>query len=74
MPTSEKYKIGPRDNDKPGIEQVQALGDISRSALCCHSNETREPIANPPNNVQLEGTPYQSARDRQTERDTHRQL
>jgi len=23
----------------------------------CHSNETRSPIANPPNSVQLEGTP-----------------
>ena len=31
---------------KPGIERVQALADISRSALCCHSNETRAPIAN----------------------------
>jgi len=25
--------------------------------LCCHSNETRAPIANPPNSAQLEGTP-----------------
>ena len=25
---------------KPGIQRVQALADISRSALCCHSNET----------------------------------
>ena len=38
----------------PGIERVQALADISRSALCCHSNETRAPIANPPNSAQLE--------------------
>ena len=29
---------------KPGIERVQALANISRSALCCHSNETRAPI------------------------------
>ena len=42
---------------KPGIEGVHALADISRSALCCHSNETRAPIANPPNSAQLEGTP-----------------
>ena len=28
----------------------------SRSALCCHRNETRAPIANPPNSAQLEGT------------------
>jgi len=41
------------------IERVQALADISRSALCCHSNETRAPNANPPNSAQLEGTPYQ---------------
>ena len=42
---------------KPGIKQVQALADISRSALCCHSNETR---ANPLNSAQPEGTPYHS--------------
>jgi len=42
---------------EPGIERVQALADISRSALCCHSNETHAPIANPPNSAQLEGTP-----------------
>jgi len=42
----------------PSIERVQALADISRSALCCHSNETRAPIVNPPNSAQLEGTPY----------------
>jgi len=67
---------------KPGIERVQVLADISRSALCCHSNETRAPIANPPNCAQLEGTPCHSpnyirvrwvecgnaARDRQTHR------
>ena len=28
--------------------------------LCCHSNETRAPIANAPNSAQLEGTPYHS--------------
>jgi len=43
---------------KPGIEQVQAaLADISRSARCCHSNETREPIANLPNSAQLGAPP-----------------
>ena len=45
---------------EPGIDRVQALADISRSALCCHINETRAPIANPPKNAQLEGTPYYS--------------
>jgi len=44
-------------NVKPGIERVQALADISRSALCCHSNKTRAPITNPPNNAPLEGIP-----------------
>jgi len=39
---------------KPAIERVQALADISRLALCCHSNETRGPIWNPPNSAQLE--------------------
>jgi len=38
---------------EPGIERVQALADISRSALCCHSNETRAPIANLTNSAQL---------------------
>jgi len=42
---------------QPGTQRVQALADISCSALCCHSNETRVPTANPPNSAQLEGTP-----------------
>jgi len=42
---------------KPGVERVQALADMSRSALCCHSNETRAPVANPPNSAQLGGIP-----------------
>ena len=41
---------------KPGIKRVQALDNISRSALCCHSNETGAPFANPPNSAQMEGT------------------
>ena len=45
---------------KPVTERVRALADISRSALCCHSNETRAPISNPPNSAQLEGTRYHS--------------
>ena len=44
--------------DQPGIQQVyRALADISRSALCCHDNETRATIANPLNSAQLGGTP-----------------
>ena len=42
---------------KPGTERAQALADISRSALCCHNNETRAPIAYPSNSAQLESTP-----------------
>jgi len=30
-------------------------------ALCCHSNETCAPIADPSNSAQLEGTPYHSS-------------
>jgi len=45
---------------RPGTERVQSLADILRSALCCHSNETPTPIANPSNSAQLEGTPYHS--------------
>ena len=37
--------------------KYRALADISRSALCCHSNETRAPIANPSNTAQLGGNP-----------------
>ena len=37
--------------DQSGIERAQALTDISRSALCCHSNETGAPIANPPSST-----------------------
>jgi len=44
-----------RNKINQALQRVQALADISRSALCCHSNETREPIANPPNSAQLEG-------------------
>jgi len=40
-----------------GIEQEQALADISRLVLCCHSNETYAPVANPPNSAQVGGTP-----------------
>jgi len=54
-------------------------------ALCCHSNTTRAPIANPPNSAQLGGIPYHSPKlhpgpcnsvgmrprtDRQTQTDT----
>jgi len=31
--------------ESSGIDRVQALGDISRSALCYHSNEIRAPIS-----------------------------
>ena len=48
-------------SNQPAIQRVQALADISHSALlCCHCNETRAPIANPPNSAQLEGTRYHS--------------
>jgi len=41
---------------EPDMERVEALADISRSALCCHSNETLAPIANLPDSTQLVGT------------------
>jgi len=43
---------------QPGIERVQALAEILRSALRCHSNETHAQIVNLPNSAQLEGIPY----------------
>jgi len=54
----EKLKKKKGQKRRPGIdsERVQTLADISRSALCCHSNESCAGIANPPNNAQL-GTP-----------------
>ena len=42
------------------ITRHRALADILPSALCCHSNETCAPIANPPNSAELAGTPYHS--------------
>ena len=42
------------------MELVQALAGISRSELCCPSNETRAPIAYTPNSAQLRRTPYHS--------------
>jgi len=32
----------------PSIQRVQVLADILHSTLCCHSNESRAPIANLP--------------------------
>ena len=52
-----RLQIGALPILKPGIERVQALADISRSTLCCHSNETHALIVNLPNSAQLEGTP-----------------
>jgi len=43
--------------NKPGVERVQALTDVSRSALCCHSNETRVLIVN---QCTTRGNPYHS--------------
>jgi len=57
---SEKVLLIFKNIRKTGIERVQALADTSHSALCCYSNESRVPIINPPNNAQLEGTPYDS--------------
>jgi len=67
-------------------DRVQALADISRPALCCHSNETRASIASLPNTAQLKGTPTipqvtsgsvqwcgNAARDKQTERERERE-
>jgi len=56
-----------------------------RTCICCHSNKTRAPTANPPNSAQLESTPTVSpsyirvraravvweCSDGQTDRQTH---
>ena len=49
-----------KTNYNQAHEREQALADISRSALCCYSNENHAPIANPRNSAQLEGNPYHS--------------
>ena len=62
-----------RKKCQPAIQRVQALADILRTAIyafavyktislhvCCDSNKTDAPIANLPNNAQLEGIPYHS--------------
>jgi len=61
---------------------------VTRVALCCHSNATRAPIANPPNSAQLGGSLYHAPKlhpgpcssvgirprtDRHTDTQTHRQ-
>jgi len=60
--SSKQIHKAPVLQNKPGIDRVQALADISRSPLCCRSNETRSPIANPPDSAQLGGTPYHCAK------------
>jgi len=48
---SGKEDLKTNDMSKPGIQRVQALADILRLALCCHSNETHALIANLPNSA-----------------------
>jgi len=47
-------------HQKQGLQRVQVLADISRSALWCLSNETRAPTANPTSSAQLGATPCHS--------------
>ena len=56
---------------------------VTRFALCCHSNATRAPIANPPNSAQPGGNPYHSPKlhpgpcssvDTHTDRQTDTQM
>jgi len=89
-------RLSPRILNQAQSEYKHVLADISRSprcchvhplpiraAICCHSNETRAPIANPPNSAQLGGTLYRpptyirvravvwrTAADRHTDRQT----
>jgi len=39
---------------------IRDEGKIVTFALCCYSNATRAPIANPPNTAQLGDIPYHS--------------
>ena len=51
------YYVKPSIRASTSTRWQQALADKSRSAICCHSNETHSPIANLPNSAQLEGIP-----------------
>jgi len=62
---------------------LQCIRQSAYIGECCHSNETRAPIANPPNSAQPEGAPtippsyirvravvWDAARNRQTDTQT----
>jgi len=53
----DNQKQAAQKQKQPGIERGQAVADISRSALCCHNNDTHAAIEIPPNNAQLGGPP-----------------
>jgi len=51
------------DPTQPAVHTMSSYRGMDASlqlgfALCCHSNATRAPIANPPNSAQLEGSLY----------------
>ena len=53
------------DPAQPAVRTMSSYRGMDASlelefALCCHSNATRAPIANPPNSAQLGGIPYHS--------------
>jgi len=68
------------------VRRYMHLQYIRHVHMCCHSNETCAPTANPPNSAQIEGTPYHSPSyirvhavvweccKGQTNRQTHRQM
>ena len=45
-----------------GMQQETDRHLDTHLAICCHSNETRVAIANPPNNAQLQCTSYHTLR------------
>ena len=52
-----------RAHTTPSVHTMSSYHGMDASlylgfALCCHSNATRAPIANPPNSAQLGGIPY----------------
>jgi len=72
--------------NEPGTDyRVQALAHILCTVPCCHSNEIRAPIANPPNSAPLGAPPtispsyiqvcevVRECGDGQTDRQTDRQ-
>jgi len=66
LATHERRRLATRaDPAQPAVRTMSSYRGMDASlklgfALCCHSNATRAPIANPRNSAQLEGSLYRA--------------